>query len=84
MIQERVIIRTSADTFDVIAGYKLNTEPLSLADANRLARRSSCSVVSVVGQLVPPYTPPTRAPIAYNDDHDRRRRRDAADAPPRR
>jgi hypothetical protein len=38
MIQERVIIRTSADTFDVIAGYKLNTEPLSLADANRLAR----------------------------------------------
>jgi hypothetical protein len=37
MTQERIIIRTSADTFDVIAGYKLNTEPLSLADANRLA-----------------------------------------------
>jgi hypothetical protein len=84
MNQERVIIRTGADTFDVIAGYKLNTEPLSLADANRLARRSSASVMSVVGQLVTPYTPPTRAPVAGSDDYDRRRRRDAADAPPRR
>ena len=38
--------------FDVITGYKLNAEPLSLADANLLARRSSASVVSVAGSLV--------------------------------
>ena len=66
MIQERVIIRTSADTFDVITGYKLNSEPLDLAAANQFARRSSCSVTSVAGSLVTPYTPP-------NDDYDRRR-----------
>ena len=74
------VINRGADLFDVIVGCKLNEAPLNLAEANMLARRSSCSVVSVIGQLVTPYTQPTRAP----DDHDRRRRRDAADAPPRR
>jgi hypothetical protein len=70
------VIDRGADLFDIILGYKLNEEPLSLADANRLARRSSCSVVSVAGQLVMPHTPPTRVPVAYNDDYDRRRRRE--------
>jgi hypothetical protein len=70
------VIRTGADLFDVITGYKLNTEPLSLADANRLARRSSASVTSVAGSLVTPYTPPARAPFAGGDDYDRRRRRE--------
>jgi hypothetical protein len=63
------VIHRGGDLFDVVTGYKLNTEPLSLADANRLARRSSCSIVSVAGNLVPPYTLPS-------DDYDRRRRRE--------
>jgi hypothetical protein len=46
------VIHRDADKFDVILGHKLNAEPLSLADANRLARRSSASVVSVAGNLV--------------------------------
>jgi hypothetical protein len=46
------VIRTGADLFAVILGHKLNEEPLNLADANRLARRSSASAVSVVGNLV--------------------------------
>jgi hypothetical protein len=70
------VVHTGADKFDVILGYKLNSEPLDLAAANRLARRSSCSVVSVAGSLVTLYTQPTRVPIAYNDDYDRRRRRE--------
>jgi hypothetical protein len=70
------VTHRGGDLFDIILGYKLNEGPLSLADANRLARRSSCSVVSVAGQLVTPHTPPTRVPVAYNDDYDRRRRRE--------
>jgi hypothetical protein len=46
------VIHLGADRFDVILGHKLNEEPLNLADANRLARRSSASAVSVVGSLV--------------------------------
>jgi hypothetical protein len=46
------VIHRGADLFDVITGYKLNSEPLSLADANRLARRSSASAVSVAGNLM--------------------------------
>jgi hypothetical protein len=46
------VIHRGADTYDVITGYKLNEEPLDLADANRLARRSSASVVSVAGSFV--------------------------------
>jgi hypothetical protein len=46
------VIHLGADKFAVILGHKLNEEPLSLADANSLARRSSCSVVSVLGTLV--------------------------------
>jgi hypothetical protein len=71
------VVHLGGDRFAVILGHRLNEEPLNLADANRLARRSSCSVGSVVGRLVTPY-------VAGSDDHDRRRRRDAADAPPRR
>ena len=70
------VVNLGDDKFAVIVGHKLNEGPLSLADANRLARRSSCSVVSVAGQLVTPHTPPTRVPVAYNDDYDRRRRRE--------
>jgi hypothetical protein len=76
------VIDRGGDRFDVITGYKLNDKPLDLAAANQIACRSSCSVTSVAGSLVTPYTPPTPAPIACSDDHDRRRRRDAAaDAP---
>jgi len=46
------VVNLGNNTFDVIAGYKLNTEPLSLADANRLARRASASTISVAGTLV--------------------------------
>jgi hypothetical protein len=46
------VIDLGGDLFDVILGCRLNEEPLSLADANRLARRSSVSAVSVVGNLV--------------------------------
>jgi hypothetical protein len=37
MIQECIIIRTGAATFDVIVGYRLNDRPLSRAEANHLA-----------------------------------------------
>jgi hypothetical protein len=50
--QERFVVQIAPDRFDVLAGSKLNEEPLSLADANRLARRSSCSVTSVAGSLI--------------------------------
>ena len=70
------VIDRGADLFDVITGYKLNSEPLDLASANRIAHRSSASVVSVAGSLVPPYTQPARASFAGSDDHDRRRRRE--------
>jgi hypothetical protein len=46
------VIHLGADLFDVVVGRKLNEEPLNLADANRLARRSSASVMSVAGNLV--------------------------------
>jgi hypothetical protein len=51
-MQSHFVIHRGSDKFDVIAGYRLNTEPLSLADANRLARRSSASTVLVAGNLV--------------------------------
>jgi hypothetical protein len=70
------VIDRGGDRFDVITGYKLNDKPLDLAAANQIARRSSCSVTSVAGSLVTPHTPPTRVPVAYNDDYDRRRRRE--------
>jgi hypothetical protein len=37
MIEERIIVRTGANTFNVIAGHVLNTEPLTNAEADRLA-----------------------------------------------
>jgi hypothetical protein len=37
MIQECIIIRTGADTFDVIVGHRLNDRPLSRAEADHLA-----------------------------------------------
>jgi hypothetical protein len=37
----RFVIRTGADKFDVIAGHKLNSEPLSRAEADRLAGRGT-------------------------------------------
>jgi hypothetical protein len=49
---QRFVIHLGSDRFDVIAGHKLNGKPLDLADANRLARRSSASTISVAGQLV--------------------------------
>jgi hypothetical protein len=72
------VIDLGNDRFDVITGYKLNEVPLDLAAANRIAHRSSASVVSVVGSLVMPNMPPARAPFAGSDDHDRRRRREMA------
>jgi hypothetical protein len=66
------VIDLGGDRFDVITGYKLNEGPLTLADANLLARRSSASVVSVAGSLVTP----TPASVAGGDDYDRRRRRE--------
>jgi hypothetical protein len=50
--QRFVVCTGDGDRFDVIVGHKLNEDPLSLADANRLARRASASVVSVAGNLV--------------------------------
>jgi hypothetical protein len=52
------VIDRGNDRFDVVTGYKLNSEPLDLADANMLARRSSVSVVSVAGNLVTLLTHP--------------------------
>jgi hypothetical protein len=46
------VIHLGNDRFDVILGHKLNEEPLNLADANRLARRSSAAVLSIAGNLV--------------------------------
>jgi hypothetical protein len=37
MTHEVIVIRTSADTFDVIVGHRLNDRPLSRAEANHLA-----------------------------------------------
>jgi hypothetical protein len=68
------VVHLGADLFDVIVGRKLNRDPLNLADANKIARRSTASVSSVIGNLVTPYTQPT--PFACNDEHDRRRRRE--------
>jgi hypothetical protein len=65
-----VISSGDADGFDVLEGRKLNSEPLNLFDANRLAKRASASDRTVAGQLV--------------DDFDRRRRREAADTTGRR
>jgi hypothetical protein len=45
------VVNLGDDKFDVIFGHKLNEEPLSLDAANRLARRSSASAVSVAGCL---------------------------------
>ena len=55
---ERFVVQIAPDRFDVIAGYKLNTEPLDLADANQLARRASCPDRTVAGQLVNGTKPP--------------------------
>ena len=49
---QHFVVHLGADLFDVIVGRKLNEEPLNLADANRLARRSSASAVWVVGHRV--------------------------------
>jgi hypothetical protein len=37
MIEDRFIVGVGKDKFDVIAGHKLNTEPLDRAEADRLA-----------------------------------------------
>jgi hypothetical protein len=66
------VVNLGEDRFDVIAGHKLNDEPLSLADANRLARRSSASLVSMCGDLVNG----TKPKPLLGDDFDRRRRRE--------
>ena len=50
--QRFVVCTGGGDRFDVIVGHRLNDKPLSLADANRLARRASASTISVVGNLV--------------------------------
>jgi hypothetical protein len=70
---ERFVVQIAPDRFDVIAGSKLNSESLTLADANMLARRASASLVSICGDLVNGTKPKP------SDDFDRRRRRDAAD-----
>jgi hypothetical protein len=70
------VIHRGADLFDVITRYKLNDKPLDLAAANQIARRSSCSIMSVAGSLVTPNTQPARASFAGGDDYDRRRRRE--------
>jgi phosphopantothenate synthetase len=70
--QRFVVCTGGGDRFDVIVGHRLNDKPLSLADANRLARRASASTISVVGHLigaVPKFKP-------LLDDYDRRRRRE--------
>jgi hypothetical protein len=41
MIEERIIVRVAKDQFNVIVGHVLNAEPLSRAEADRLAGRSS-------------------------------------------
>jgi hypothetical protein len=40
LIEERIIVRVGKDQFNVIAGHVLNTEPLTKAEADRLAGRS--------------------------------------------
>ena len=63
MIQECIIIRTGADTFDVIVGHKLNDKPLSRAEADHLAHASASTPI-------PPMLPalPASSEAAAEDD----------------
>jgi hypothetical protein len=63
---QRFVVGTgAADKFDVIAAdRKLNEEPLSLADAYRLAESSAAAV------------PVPKPKPLLGDDHDRRRSRE--------
>jgi hypothetical protein len=49
MTHEVIIIRTSADTFDVIVGHRLNDRPLSRAEADSPGPRVGfgCAIVRI-------------------------------------
>jgi hypothetical protein len=72
---ERFVVCTGdgGDRFDVIEGTRMNGKPLDLPDANRLARRSSASTISVAGHLIVGAVPKFKPLL---DDYDRRRRRE--------
>jgi hypothetical protein len=57
MIQECIIIRTGADTFDVIVGHRLNDRPLSRAEANHLAHAPASSSASEPAKAPAPDNP---------------------------
>jgi hypothetical protein len=57
MIEERIIVRVAKDQFNVIVGHVLNTEPLTKAEADRLAGRSP--VVAAAAPLPDPAPQPS-------------------------
>jgi hypothetical protein len=59
MIQECIIIRTGADTSDVIVGHRLNDRPLSRAEADHLAHASASAAPSSASE-------PAKAPAPDN------------------
>jgi hypothetical protein len=56
MIEERIIIRAGADTFDVVVGHRLNDRPLTRAEADRLAHVPAEAAA-------PPAPEPAKVPV---------------------
>jgi hypothetical protein len=53
MSEERIIVRVAKDQFNVIAGHVLNAEPLTKAEADRLAGHSPVAPVVAAAAPVP-------------------------------
>jgi hypothetical protein len=81
MIQECIIIRTGADTSDVIVGHRLNDRPLSRAEADHLAHASASAAPSSASEpakapapdnLAPEPVPPAPSPAPKPKPNARR------------
>jgi hypothetical protein len=84
---QRFVVRPDvADWYDVLEGRQLNDKPLSRTEAYRLASSRALLAVPVVDVWSSRAGSSgfSRNNNLVSDDYDRRRRRDAADAPPRR
>jgi hypothetical protein len=65
MIEERIIVRVAKDQFNVIVGHVLNAEPLSRAEADRLAHSQTRSqkVMQVLDAPVVAAAAPAPEPV---------------------
>jgi hypothetical protein len=68
MNEERFVISIGEGKFAVVAGHKLNAEPLTRAEADRLAHEPVKPAAKLPPREAPP-PPPKRKPAAQSAPH---------------